>query len=104
MESTTDEAWIPFEAIVATSHRVEKYGGVALADSALTQIAEALNAGQLPMIGHHDWTKPIRTKDVEATLVRMDDGERAVRVTGLVVQADWEAVGEIRGMSFSSFE
>jgi hypothetical protein len=104
MESTMDEAWVPFEAIVATTHRVEKYGGVAFADSALMQMAEALNSGRLPMIGHHDWTKPVRTKDIEATLVTLDDGERAVRLTGLVDQADWEAVGRIRGMSFSTFE
>lgn len=95
---------MPFEAIVATSHRVEKYGGVALADSALSQMVEALNSGKLPMIGHHDWTKPIRTKDVEATLVTLDDGERAVRLTGLVDQADWAAVGAIGGMSFRTSE
>lgn len=91
---------MPFEAIVATSHRVEKYGGVALADSALSQMVEALNSGKLPMIGHHDWTKPIRTKDVEATLVTLDDGERAVGVqhvfdgdpSGLEVHQDVERV------------
>jgi hypothetical protein len=99
-----DDSWMPFEAIVATSHRVEKYGGVALADTALLQMVQALNSGKLPMIGHHDWTKPIRTKDVEATLVTLDDGERAVRLTGLVDQADWAAVGEVRGMSFTTSE
>jgi hypothetical protein len=101
---TTDDAWVPFEAIIATSHRVEKYGGVALSDSALTQMVDALNTGQVPMIGKHDWTKPIRTKDVEATLVTLDDDERAVRLTGLVDQRDWAAVGQIGGMSFSTTE
>jgi len=56
------------------------------------------------MIGNHDWTRPIRTNDLDATLVTLEDGERAVRLTGLVHQADLEAVGEIGGMSFSSFE
>jgi len=26
MKPTMDEAWVPFEVIVATTHRVEKYG------------------------------------------------------------------------------
>jgi hypothetical protein len=104
MESTIDESWIPFEAIVATSHRVEKYGGVAVPDELLMQFAEEINAGRIPMIGHHDWTKPIRTKDIEATLVTLDDGERGVRLTGLVDRADWAAVGQIGGMSFSATE
>jgi hypothetical protein len=97
-------AWIPFEAIVTTSHRVEKYGGVALADEALQQIVDALNAGTLPMIGHHDWTQPIRTKDVEAALVTLDDGERGVRLTCLVDERDWNSIGPAYGMSFTTTE
>lgn len=97
-------AWIPFEAIVATSHRVQKYGGVALSDQALQQIVDALNAGALPMIGHHDWTRPIRTKGVEAELVELNDGERAVRMTGLVDERDWDSLGPIGGMSFTTTE
>jgi hypothetical protein len=104
MKPTMDEAWVPFKVIVATTHRVEKYGGVALADSALMQIVDALNGGDLPMIGNHDWTRPIRTNDLDATLVTLEDGERAVRLTGLVHQGDLDAVGEIGGMSFTSFE
>jgi hypothetical protein len=104
MKPTMDEAWVPFKVIVATTHRVEKYGGVALADGALMQIVDALNGGELPMIGNHDWTRPIRTNDLDATLVTLEDGERAVRLTGLVHQGDLDAVGEIGGMSFSSFE
>ncbi len=56
------------------------------------------------MNGNHDLTKPIRTRDLEAKLVTLDDGERAVRLTGMVVQADWEAVGLVGGMSFSTSE
>lgn len=104
MDPTTDKTWLAFEAIVATSHRVEKYGGVALADTALEEIAAGLNSGQLPLTGNHDWTKPIRAKDLEATLVTLDDGERGVRLTGLVEQSDWAAVGEIGGWSFSTSE
>lgn len=97
-------AWVPFEAIVATSHRVEKYGGVLFADEALQQIVDALNSGKLPMTGHHDSTKPVRTKDLEARLAVLDDGERAVRVTGLVDEYDWNSLGPVRGMSFTTME
>jgi len=96
--------WVALEVIVATTHRVEKYGGVQLAESALQQIVDALNAGTLPMIGHHDWTKPIRTRDLEASIVELTDGEKAVRLVGLVHQDDWEAAGQIGGMSFTTFD
>jgi len=106
MTSPDDDSatWVALEAIVATSHRVEKYGGVKLAESALQQIADALNAGTLPMIGHHDWTKPVRTRDLEASIVALADGEKAVRLVGLVRQDDWDAMGQIGGMSFTTFE
>lgn len=96
--------WVALEAVVTTTHRVEKYGGVQLAEGALQQIADALNSGTLPMIGHHDWTKPIRTRDLEASVVALGDGEKAVRLIGLVHQDDWDAVGQIGGMSFTTFE
>lgn len=97
-------SWVALEAIVATTHRVEKYGGVQLAVSALQQIADVLNAGTLPMIGHHDWTKPIRTRELEASIVELADGEKAVRLVGLVHQDDWDTVGQIGGMSFTTFD
>lgn len=94
--------WVEFEAIVATTHPVEKYGGVRLGDEVLVNIAEALNSGALPMIGQHDWTRPLRTRDVRASVVTMPDGERAVQMAGLVVRDDWEAHGPFGGMSFSA--
>ncbi len=100
----TSGTWIALEAVVATTHRVEKYGGVKLAESALQQIVDALNSGTLPMIGHHDWTKPIRTRDVEASLVELADGEKGVRLVGLVHQDDWDAAGHVGGMSFTTFD
>lgn len=104
MNSAVGEIWVPFEGTVATSHRVAKYGGVSLADSALVQIVDALNQGRLPMIANHDWTRPVRTKELEAKLVILEDGERAVRLRGLAVRGDWDAAGLIGGMSFSCFE
>lgn len=100
----TSGPWVALESIVTTTHRVEKYGGVRLAESALQQIVDALNAGTLPMLGHHDWTRPIRTRDLEASIVELPDGEKAVRLVGLVHQDDWDAVGQVGGMSFTTFE
>src|SRR6185437_8580852 len=97
-------SWAAFEVIVATSHRVEKYGGVKLAESALQQIVDALNEGKLPLLGQHDWTKPIRTQSLEAQLVKLEDGELAVRLTGFADTDDWESAGPIGGMSFTTSE
>lgn len=101
LESVTTE-WHELEAIVATTHRVEKYGGIRLSEGALQQIADALNTGQVPMLGQHDWLRPIRTQRLRAQLVTLLDGERAVRLTGLVHSQDREAVGDVSGMSFST--
>lgn len=93
--------WAEFDAIVATSHRVEKYGGIRLGEDALQQIAAALNRGGVPMLSHHDPTRPVRTRDLLAGVVSLPDGERAVRIAGLINAEDWAAAGEIRGMSFA---
>jgi hypothetical protein len=99
-----EEAWVSFEAVVATTHTVSKYGGVALTDAALTKMADALNAGSIPMLAEHDWTQPMRAKEVVAEVVTLDDGERAVRIRGRVIEADWRGAGDLRGFSFSGFE
>jgi len=104
MKPTMDEAWVPFEVIVATTHRAEKNGGVALADSELMPIVDALNHRLLTIVDKDDETRPIRTNDLDATLVTLEDGERAVRLTGVVHPADLEAVGQIGFISDSSFE
>lgn len=106
MTDTQDdsEPWVAIEAVVATSHRVEKYGGVQLAESALQQIADALNTGAVPLLGQHDWTQPIRSRDLEASIITLPDGEKAVRMVGLVHQGDWESAGQFGGMSFTTFE
>ncbi|QGN33941.1 hypothetical protein [Microlunatus sp. Gsoil 973] len=77
---------------------------MALSDQMLYEMLDALNSGSMPVIGQHDWTKPLRTMDLEARLVVMDDGERAVRLTGLVDQDDWDSAGPIGGMSFTAME
>lgn len=104
IQQDTDETWVPFEAIVTTSHRTEKYGGVRLSDDVLNDIVAALNSGQMPMICQHDWTQPVRVKDVEANLVGLDDGERGVRLLCLVHPDDRDLVAQFHGMSFSASE
>ncbi|WP_028707647.1 hypothetical protein [Propionicicella superfundia] len=99
----TDE-WSEIEAIVATTHRVEKYGGIRLSDSALADIADGLNSGGVPFQGHHDPLQPIRTRDLHAEIVTLSDGERAVRLTGFVHTDDWAEVGDVHGMSFATIE
>jgi hypothetical protein len=46
-------------------------------------------------------TRPIRTRDMSAGRVTLDDGERAVRLVGLVSQADRDAAGPAGDMPVS---
>lgn len=55
------------------------------------------------MIGHHDWTLPIRTRNVRAWVTDLDDGEKALRLEAEVSGGDFAAVGEVAGMSFTTF-
>jgi hypothetical protein len=66
-------------------------------------MAEALNSGSLPMIGHHDWTQPIRTRNVRAWVTDLEDGENALRLEAEVRGGDLAAAGEVGGMSFTTF-
>lgn len=87
---------------MATSHRVEKYGGVRLAPQALQDIAHALNAGQIPMLAQHDPRRRLRTRQMSATVEVLPDGEQAVRFTCLVHLDDVTLMEGMRGMSFST--
>lgn len=96
--------WLELEGIMATTHKIEKYGGFQLDEDALQRMAEALNSGRVPLLGQHDWGKPVRTQQMSARIIRRPDGESELRISVLVHAEDWDSAGEIGGMSFSVFE
>lgn len=99
-----DRAWREFEGTIATSHVVAKYGGVRLAPQALQHMADALNAGEIPMLAQHDPRRRIRTRQLSATVVVLPDGEQAVRLACLVHPDDVGVMEGMRGMSFATSE
>ncbi len=108
--SITDEArsdereWREFEGTLATSHLVAKYGGVRLAPQALQQMADALNAGQIPMLAQHDPRRGLRVRRLSAAVVDLPDGEQAVRFACLVHPDDVGLVEGMHAMSFATSE
>jgi hypothetical protein len=101
--AASEDDWTVFAALVATTHPVSKYGGFQLSEQNLEQMVAALSSGKLPMLGHHDWSKPVRTRNVLASVVTLEDGEKGVRLECEVQSQDLDAVGEIGGMSFTTF-
>lgn len=99
---TADESWIPFSGLVATTHRIDAYDGVRLSPDALLQLVSQMNSGNVPMIGHHDQTRPLRTRNVHATVITLDDGELAATVDGEIIEDDWGALGDVGGFSFAT--
>ena len=89
---------------MATSHPVTKYGGVRPASQALQQMADALNAGQIPMLVEHDPRRRLRTRKLSAAVVDLPDGERGVRLTFLVHPDDVGLMEGLPGMSFATSE
>lgn len=75
------------------------YGGVAFGRRALEEMAKSLDAGTMPMHGHHDRLRPVRTRNVRARAVELEDGAIGVVVSGQVPAEDWERLGEVRNFS-----
>lgn len=108
---TLEPTQVEVEAIIATSHPVEKYGGVQLADSVLDQIAGALRAGELPMLIGHDLRRPLTSRVLDAAVRERPDGFKEVWARIVVDRRSWEeyerdrdAAGAPGGFSFSATE
>lgn len=104
-------ALITVRARVASTHPMEKYGGIQVAPQALEAMAVAMNAGNVPLTFNHSGSEVIETSNVDVAVVLLDDGEYALEGTFDVEEAAWHAweaqleeVGVRGGMSFSAFE
>ncbi len=91
--------WHAFEGLVASTHAMPAYGGVALARSVVENLAVALNEGAIPMHGHHDKLLALQTRNVRAQTVVLPDGELGVLVSGEALGVDWARLGEVRAFS-----
>jgi hypothetical protein len=99
----TDEDWVEFSGDVATTHPMTVYDGFRLEREQIIGIVDALNGGALPMLGHHDRLRPVRTRRVRASAVRLVDGELAARLVGEARADDWNSsVGVARQFSFAA--
>ncbi|MBB1511818.1 hypothetical protein H5399_04265 [Tessaracoccus sp. MC1627] len=67
-------------------------------------MADALNAGQIPMLAQHDPRRRLRTRQLSAAVEVLPDGEQAVRFTCLVHPDDLGLMEGMRGMSFATSE
>lgn len=108
---TLEPTQLEVEAIIATSHPVEKYGGVQLADAVLEQIASAPRAGELPMLIGHDLRRPLTSRVLDAVVRERADGFKEVWARIVVERREWEeykrdreAIGAPGGFSFSATE
>lgn len=95
-------SWIMIEAIIATSDVFETIDGpIALHPEVLHDLANALNAGTIPMLGHHDHSLPIRTRNAVAEVLPTPRGTHEVRVRTEVAREDRDRIGPVGGFSFS---
>jgi hypothetical protein len=67
-------------------------------------MADALNAGEIPMLAQHDPRRRLRTRQLSAAVVVLPDGEQAVRLICLVHPDDVGLMEGMRGMSFATSE
>lgn len=98
-------------AIVATTHPMQAYGGIQLAQSVIRQLADQIAWGGIPMRYHHDLSRPVTGTNVIAGVEQMDDGEYAAWIEFDVDEDEWGlfegerlAAGTRGGFSFSTAE
>lgn len=97
-------------AIVATSDRIEAYGGYQAPRELLDQMVSDLNSGSTPWHRNHDPRQPFEVRSARAELEQ--DGDRLKVVVHLEVnaehwaahQAEIDALGAPGGMSFTVIE
>jgi hypothetical protein len=75
--------------VLATSKRLDAYGGIELPEDLLESLATKLNAGELPMQFNHDSRQPVRVRNPRGWTER--DGEGYLVVRGEVEMAEADA-------------
>lgn len=102
---------VVMRARIATSHALDVYGGIRLAESALNQMAQQLKSGLVPMVFNHDYSKPLTALVLDAGVENLEDGEQAVWAEFDLPDDQWQEVeatfknaGVPGGMSFSTSE
>lgn len=81
-------------ARVATSHRLEAYGGTEASEGLLQHLATELASGRLSVVANHDFMKPMHGKVNWAKVVPLPDGHKAVDIEIEVDTVAWEAFQE----------
>lgn len=97
------------DMIVATTQRLEVYGGHQLTREDLEGLAASLRSG-IPVLAQHDARRPIRTENQDAGVRQRDDGEYEVWLSMDVDEDDWSEyeadlaeAGATGGISYTSY-
>jgi hypothetical protein len=67
-------------ARVTTTHHISAYGGFQFPPDFMNEVAAAIQSGRIPMLFHHNTTRPVHPKNVRAGTEILKDGHRAVWV------------------------
>jgi hypothetical protein len=101
-------ARLEVEVIVTTSQPIPAYGGIALGDNVLQDLAASLRGNSIPLVTNHDRRRPIDGRCIDAQVRDRDDGYREVWALLDVDEEAWrafeaerDAAGAPGGMSFS---
>lgn len=79
-------------ARIASTHPVDKYDGIRFGREVMEQMADALNAGTIPMNFDHSALLPLEATNIVASVVDLDDGESAVDMTFDIDDEVWRSI------------
>lgn len=98
-------------AVLASTQRVEKYGGVRLTVEALEGLRDQLNEGHVPMQMNHSALKRLDAQVVDARIEERPDREHVLVVDldfdeddWAAVEAEWTEAGVLGGFSAAATE
>lgn len=101
---TLQDEWVEFHATLATSERINAYGGFRFSPEVLERFAEAMNQGAIPMNVQHDLRRPLRVRNTACRVIRGSDGLSRLQMTGQIHAADWADSSAMTGMSITVVE
>lgn len=70
----TDMTRRRLQAVVASSHPIEAYGGIQLPPHAMDEIAQRITSGEMPMLFAHDLGRPAHARNARAWTEPTGDG------------------------------
>lgn len=92
------------QGFLVTSGPIAAYGGLAIAEELMEDIANAVRQGRAPFMAQHDARRRLDVQVLDVAVRRTQDGHLGVWVDVEVDEAEWDKAGAVGGWSVAVIE